>query len=129
MDELDMVMKTFITERSGAVSASYMNSRSDSKKKVVRAELKEADIGFIMANTDFTRDKITKWFDEFIIKSPDGRLYKPEFIDAYKKLIPGESKYEDKYCKYIFYAVDLDNNGYVDFGLLLGFSSHQTLFN
>ena len=116
MDEMDMVIKTFITERSEAVGGSYLNAKSDTNKKIVRAELKEADIEFIMANTDFTRDKIKKWFDEFILKSPDGKLYKPEFIDAYKKLIPGDSKYEDKYCKYIFYAVDLDHNGYVDFG-------------
>ena len=81
--------------------------------------LTEDDIQFIMANTDFDREKIVEWHRDFIAKCPGGQLDKPQFIQFFKKLIPGNSADEDKYCEAVFYACDTDSNGFIDFSEFL----------
>lgn len=92
-----------------------MNDFRTSKK----TELTEDDIQFIMANTDFDRDKIITWFNQFKQQCPDCKLTKPEFVQFYKNLIPGDHPDEDKYCENVFAAFDSDNNGTIDFAEFL----------
>lgn len=81
-----------------------------------RSNLTEQDIQFIMSNTDFTREKIVTWHEDFLKQCPDGKLRKPEFVKFYKNLIPGDqSPDEDSYCEMVFQAFDADNNNYIDY--------------
>ncbi|RNA32884.1 neuronal calcium sensor 2 [Brachionus plicatilis] len=92
-----------------------MNYRRDSAKK----NLSEDDIEFIAANTDFDRNQILEWYEEFRQKCPNNQLNKASFVKFYKSLIPGDSKAEDSFCEHVFSAFDTDNNGYIDFSEFL----------
>lgn len=52
-------------------------------------ELAENEIQFIMANTDFDREKIIAFYNDFKKKCPNNKLDKKMFIPFYKALIPG----------------------------------------
>ena len=93
----------------------YWSTRSP----VVKTELTEDEIQFIMANTDFERDKIIAWFEKFKQKCPDCRFDRAAFVEFYKNLIPGESYEEERFCEYVFQAFDTDRNGFIDFSEFL----------
>ncbi len=78
-------------------------------------EISESDIDYLMNNTDFTRDQIIQWFNDFKKQCPNGKLDKNSFISLYKKLIPGDTKAEEKFCEYVFNVFDEDESGYIDF--------------
>jgi Ca2+-binding EF-hand superfamily protein len=84
-------------------------------RKPFKRELDENDIEFIMANTDFEREKILAWYEDFREKCPDYQLTKRDFIDFYKNLIPGNNPDEERFCEAVFQACDADKNGYIDF--------------
>ena len=90
-----------------------------SERKVNKTDLTEDDIAFIMANTDFDREKILQWFADFKRQCPNGKLNKQEFIKFYKKLIKGDHPDEDQFCAAVFDVFDTDGNGSVDFGEFL----------
>ena len=81
-----------------------------SHERIKKSDLIEDDIQFIMANTDFTRDQVMKWFDEFKIQCPSGRLNRQEFIRFYKKLIKGDHADEEQFCSAVFDVYDQDGN-------------------
>jgi len=89
------------------------------KKTSQKTELTEDDIEFIMDNTDFNRDQVLRWFAAFKAQCPDCRLDRPNFVNFYKNLIPGNSEVKDEFADAVFQAFDFDNNGYVDFGEFL----------
>lgn len=101
------------------LTASPKSDDEITKKTSLKTELTEGDIEFIMANTDFTRDSVIKWFASFKKQCPDCRLDRPSFINFYKNLIPGNSEVKDEFAEAVFIAFDSDNNGYVDFGEFL----------
>lgn len=88
-------------------------------RKTQKTDLSDEDIEFIMANTDFDREKILQWYEEFKRQCPSGRLDKQQFIAFYKKLIKGDHPDEDKFCEAVFDVFDTDGNGTVDFGEFL----------
>jgi neuronal calcium sensor 1 len=81
-----------------------------SDKKIQKSDLSEDDIQFIIANTDFNRDQVIKWFEEFKKQCPSGRLNKQEFIKFYKKLIKGDHPDEEQFCAAVFDVYDQDGN-------------------
>lgn len=88
-------------------------------RRTQKFSLNDDDIEFIMANTDFTRDQVIKWFNEFKVQCPTGRLNKQEFIKFYKKLIKGDHPDEEQFCSAVFDVYDSDGDGSVDFGEFL----------
>lgn len=84
-----------------------------------KIELSEEDIEFIIANTDFEREKILAWFNEFKKACPTGKLDKQTFIYFYKQLIKGDHEHEDQFCSLVFDVFDSDQNGSIDFGEFL----------
>ena len=90
-----------------------------SYQRLQKADFTENDIQFIMANTDFERDQIIRWHEEFVRKCPSNKLDKSSFVEFFKKLIPGESPSEDEFCAAVFRACDLDANGFIDFNEFL----------
>lgn len=92
---------------------------SNQRRTTAKYSLSEDDINFIIANTDFTRDKIIAWFKEFQKQCPSGQLDRQQFTHFYKQLIPGENQAENEFCSMVFDVFDSDKNGYVDFGEFL----------
>ena len=90
-----------------------------SERQTQKTDLTEDDIAFIMANTDFDREKILQWFDDFKRQCPSGRLNKQEFTEFYKKLIKGDHPDEAQFCAAVFGVFDSDGNGSIDFGEFL----------
>ena len=86
------------------------------KRTSDKSELSEEDLQFIIANTEFERSRVLKWFEDFKEQCPNLQLNREEFVDFYKRLIPGESEAEEQFCSHVFDAFDADNNGFVDFG-------------
>jgi Ca2+-binding EF-hand superfamily protein len=89
------------------------------ERQTHKSDLSEEDIQFIISNTDFDREQVIKWFDDFKKQCPSGRLNKQEFIQFYKKLIKGDSAEEDQLCAIVFNVFDSDGNGSIDFGEFL----------
>lgn len=89
------------------------------KKTSSKTELNEEDIQFIMANTDFNRENVLRWFQTFKTECPDCQLDRKNFITFYIKLIPGQSDVKTEFADAVFEAFDQDNNGFVDFGEFL----------
>lgn len=92
---------------------------SSAQRRTHKADLNEDDIQFIMANTDFDREKVLQWYSDFQKKCPDGKLSKRQFVDFYKKLIKGDHPDEEKFCEAVFDVFDSDGNGTVDFAEFL----------
>lgn len=91
----------------------------ENRKIATKSSLNEEDIEFIIANTDFDRNQILEWHNEFRQKCPNNLLDKANFVKFYKSLIPGDSNAEDKFCEHVFNAFDTDNNGFIDFSEFL----------
>ena len=91
-------------------------TEDSTKKTAQKTEISEEDIEFIMANTDFNRDSVLRWFCAFKKQCPDCKLDRPNFINFYRNLIPGNSEVKEEFAEAVFQAFDFDNNGYVDFG-------------
>jgi neuronal calcium sensor 1 len=89
------------------------------RRSKAKYSLNEHDVQFIMANTDFTREKILIWFNEFQKQCPSGQLDREQFTKFYKQLIPGETQAEIEFSSIVFDVFDSDKNGYVDFGEFL----------
>ncbi len=94
-------------------------SFSGSSRSSAKTDLSEQDIEFIMANTDFSKEKIIEWHAEFIKVCPQNKLDKEKFIQFYSKLIPGDNSSERSYCEAVFQACDTDSNGFIDFAEFL----------
>ncbi len=88
-------------------------------RRPVGNDLSEDDIQFILANTDFERDKVIEWYANFRQKCPSGKLDKNDFICFYRQLIRGNHPDEDAYCSAVFDVFDSDGNGLIDFGEFL----------
>ena len=100
-----------------------------SKVELIRGEAKlpkssdltNDDIEFIQANTDLSRDKILKWYDEFTAECPTKKLDRSSFTQFYSKLIPDVESTSEKmeFSEWVFGAFDTDRNGYIDFAEFL----------
>ncbi len=66
-----------------------------------KKDLTEEDISMLVANTDFSREKILEWFDEFKAECKDGLLDKKAFIKFYKELLPNTGT-SDEFASYVF---------------------------
>ncbi|CAF3636287.1 unnamed protein product [Rotaria sp. Silwood1] len=86
---------------------SYGSNRSPTRRASYRANIKLSDSGknFTMARRNFLRD------------SPNGRVDKKKFLEAYEYFFPGEKA--QIYCKYAFDTFDSNNEGTIHFNELL----------
>lgn len=89
------------------------------ERQTQKSDLTEDDIQFIMSNTDFNREQVVNWHNDFKKQCPTGRLTKADFINFYKKLIKGDHADEDQLCSIIFDVYDSDANGSIDFSEFL----------
>ena len=78
-----------------------------------RPELTKQDVEFLTANTNFTKEEITKWFTEFILDCPEGTLTIEKLKEKMNIILPDENI--DIVANLIFSAFDKDNNGSLDF--------------
>ena len=70
-------------------------------QKSTKMELSESDIEMLVANTDFSREKIIEWFNEFKDECKDGALDKKSFIRFYRELLPNTGN-PDEFSNYVF---------------------------
>lgn len=75
--------------------------------------LNQADLNFLLENTQFNREQIEVWFKGFKVDCPQGELSKAKFIDAYQKLFPNGNA--QRFCEHIFRTFDTDSSGKIDF--------------
>jgi Ca2+-binding EF-hand superfamily protein len=85
------------------------------KREKVKNELNENDIEYIMANTDFDKENILKWFTEFKSHSPNLKIDKKQFIIYYKKFLQSDNNATEEFCSLVFQVFDYDHNGFIDF--------------
>ena len=100
---MDDIMQNLVTD---TVSRDIPSSISSVKKTSLKQELSAADMDFIMANTNFQKESILKWYDEFRSRCPNLTLDKPQFVHFYRKLMPGDNDAEDTFCGFMFEAFD-----------------------
>ncbi len=92
--------------------------RRGSRVQAVKSELTEDEMDFILANTDFSRDYVSRWFEMFKAQCPDLKLDKARFVLFYGKFIGGEeSESKGALAEAVFGAFDNNSNGHVDFGI------------
>lgn len=71
--------------------------------------------------THFDRDEIKEWYQKFYQDCPNGQMNKEEFTTMYKQLFPSGNSQE--FAEHVFRVYDLDQNGTIDFRLVLFFWS------
>ena len=86
--------------------------------KVVKTELTEEDVQFLLANTSFNREKILQWFNSFKAKCPQLKLTQPEFIKTYRKLTSSPhqtcpSELEQEFYDLVFKTFYYNHNGFI----------------
>ena len=73
-----------------------MFSNSNRRFAPIKSELSDTEIQFIMANTDFDKQRILAFYSDFQRKCPSNKIDRKNFINFYKALIPG------KFLQYIY---------------------------
>ena len=82
-------------------------------------ELTEDDLAFCLHHMNFTEEAVRNWFRNFRAECPDGRLSKEHLNGLFNRIFPeGES---EVFCDHIFRIFDDDNNGFLDFKVILYF--------
>ncbi len=95
--------------RSGRVSA----LRQFFEEKTKGSPL-DADLKFLLQNTDFTEPQIRQWFAAFVHECPDGKIDKSQFAHFYSQIDPN-AEVTEEFCNHVFRCFDLDKSGFIDF--------------
>ncbi|CAF1556579.1 unnamed protein product [Adineta steineri] len=86
---------------------------TSSKKSKIYIGLTTEQIALLKEKTKFTEKEIREWHSGFLKDCPNGKLHKSQLISVYKQFYPqGNVK---PFCKYVFAAVDINNDGKIDF--------------
>ncbi|CAF1423055.1 unnamed protein product [Rotaria magnacalcarata] len=83
------------------------------QNKESSTDLTPQHIAVLKANTKLNEEEIHKWHAKFIRDSPNGKLDKKTFVEAYKNMFPHGKV--DKYAKYAFDTFDANRDGTIDF--------------
>ena len=75
--------------------------------------LHEKDLEFLLSNTDYSKDTIMTWYQEFGQECPTGKLTLPGFINLYHQFFPAGNATE--LCEHLFRVFDTDGSGFIDF--------------
>ncbi|CAF0969465.1 unnamed protein product [Brachionus calyciflorus] len=86
-------------------------------KNAAKPELTESEIHFLMDNTQYDRNAIIQWYNDFLRDCPDGKLDKKEFEKVYAQLYPKGNP--SKFSSFVFEVFDADNNKYISFSEFL----------
>ncbi|UJR29983.1 hypothetical protein I4U23_017530 [Adineta vaga] len=90
-----------------------------------RTTLTEMQIQILLAMTNFTREEVVKWHEDFITNYPNGYMTRKQFVSMYKSLCPKSDP--ERFARHIFRAFDLDRSNTVDFHeFLVGLSMTST---
>lgn len=94
-----------------------MGNKSSSENEVQKRELTEDEIEIIMNSTEYKKDGIIKFYENFVKIYPNGFVFKDDFAKLYKQLFP--YKQSDEFIDKIFLAFDADKSGFVSFSELM----------
>ncbi|KAI0979832.1 hypothetical protein GJ496_004048 [Pomphorhynchus laevis] len=78
-----------------------------------KKKLSDNDLNFLLENTDFSRQQILQWYNDFMNDCPKGTLSKKSFLKAYMQFFPECDA--NNFCDHIFRAFDVDRSGQIDF--------------
>lgn len=118
-DQIDENLLQIAESRSENSSSSTKKNLSRSsllnvdRCKTYTGDLQETDIVYLMNETDFTREQIIKWRQDFLRDCPDGKLSKSKFNDIYKQFYTKGQV--EKFCEHAFRVFDKDSSGFIDF--------------
>ena len=84
-------------------------------------ELNEEDIEFVLANTGFSKEQISFWYDDFLNKCPNGYISKKQFCTYYKSLMPSNLNDKSKInlTNKLFHLFDIDGDDYLNYSEFL----------
>merc|ERR1712106_377784 len=105
--------------RVGASQGMKKISRVFSTKKVLgsctrsNTLLSEADIDWIVSNTDKEKEQVEEQFQIFLGKHPNGKISKRSFLSMMKECYP--SKDSDRIGRHIWRMYDVNEDGHIDF--------------
>ncbi|UJR26166.1 hypothetical protein I4U23_007510 [Adineta vaga] len=86
---------------------------TSSKSSKVYTELTIEQIVLLKEKTKFSEKEIREWHTGFLHDCPTGELDRKQLVNVYKHFYPqGNVK---PFCKYVFAAVDTNNDGKIDF--------------
>jgi len=75
--------------------------------------LKPEELKELQDNTHFTKKEIQKWYKDFMVDCPNGRLKKEEFQTVYQQFFPEGDP--SKFATFVFNVFDSDKDGYITF--------------
>lgn len=94
--------------------------------------LGEDELRYLLQHTKMSREQIVDFHDDFLRDCPNGYLTKKEFIKMFKEMYQCDcaNKKGDKFCEYVFKAIDENSNSlieFTDFIICFSISSFGTL--
>jgi len=75
--------------------------------------LSEADVDWIVKNTDKDKDQVEEQFQRFLEKHPDGKISKKGFLSMMKECYP--CKESDRVGRHLWRIYDVNKDGHIDF--------------
>ncbi|CAF0798258.1 unnamed protein product [Brachionus calyciflorus] len=91
--------------------------RSRSTQSLDKITLDENELRFLIASTKMSREQIIDFHENFLRDCPSGYLTKKEFVKMFKELYHNEDLNDkaDKFCEYVFKAIDANSNNLIEF--------------
>jgi Ca2+-binding EF-hand superfamily protein len=96
-------------------------SSSNYDDELIDYELNEEDIEFVLANTGFSKEQISFWYEDFLSKCPNGFISKKQFCTYYKSLMPSNLNDKSKInlTNKLFHLFDIDGDDHLNYAEFL----------
>jgi len=88
-------------------------------QRVSKINLTPDEVQYLSAALDLTSEEIMRWYGQFMLDCPNGKLDRDSFHRFYKLLHKGEPKKLDFVADCVFNTFDFDKSGYLSFGEFL----------
>ena len=88
-------------------------------QRVSKTNLTPDEVQYLSNALDLTSEEIMRWYQQFMIDCPDGRLDRNSFHRFYKLLHRGQPQQLDFVADCVFNTFDFDKSGYLSFGEFL----------
>jgi len=75
--------------------------------------LSQADLNFLVKNTNRSKKEIKEWYKGFLEDCPSGELSKEHLVEIYSQIFPGGNS--EKFAEHVFGTFDTDRSGTIDF--------------